>query len=124
MRKLTMAHWLDLGLLLGAMLVYWTLIRTIQLLFSLTLQTVFFGQGGVKVASWQSALIWLSVAVIYLGIYFVVRAPWRRVFRHASSSDGLRSKLQRAYLHVWAWFAMLSPVFLVSSVAQIGHSLS
>jgi hypothetical protein len=124
MHKLTMAHWLDLGLLMGAMLVYWTLIRTIQLLFSLTLQSVFFGQGGVKVASWQSVIIWISVAVVYLSIYFAVRVPWRRLFKHTSNSVGLRGKLQRAYLHVWAWFAMLSPVFLVSSVAQIGHSLS
>jgi len=123
MRKLSMAHWLDLGILLGAMLVYWTLIRTVQLIFSLLLQRVFFGQGAVRVESWQSVLIWVSVALIFVAVYFGIRAPWRKMFKHASGNAGLRGRLQKVYLHIWAWFAMLSPVFLVSTVAQIGHSI-
>ena len=124
MRKLTMAHWLDLGLLMAAMLVYWTLIRTIQLLFSLSLQDIYFGQGDIKVASWQYALIWVLVVALFIGILFAVRIPWRKLFSHASNSGGHRAKLQRVYLRIWAGFAMLSPVLLVGSVADIGRLVS
>ena len=114
-------HWLDFGVFLSTALVYWTLIRTVQLVITYIALSQVIVTGSTQLDVWRKLAIGLIVVAVLAGLFLALRRPWFWLYRLAREVSGLRGKLQRIYLRIWAIFALVVPTTLAVSVITIAQ---
>lgn len=124
MNETRMGHWLDLGIFLVATLAYWTLIRTVQLVFSYFVLGYIFSANHTRLTFSEQITVVASFLASLLIVFLLVRKPWQNLYLRANGYSSLRKNMQRIYLVAWAGFALTSPVGLGLSALSIAQNVS